>query len=795
MTTLPNDDDIIIIDPNLKDVLGHYFEYDAAVARGAVAIGRKPLVLANAGVEPAIAAEIGAVGTFRQDIWPPPGKRSRWSTLTANLSFLVDIRRALRRRHLAPNAVLFAHTFSTRQFLALALLPLLYFRRRSYTYLYLLRYQPQFYWGPVGRLSFRLLGFLAKYRTIRFVTDSDRLRFEFECLTACPFEVLPIPHVPPADSRPPSIEITCHFVSLGNARDEKGIFEILNAIRLLASSARQDGCRFTLQCNDAAPDVATAIAAFRDENLPGCELLFNKLDSRDYHDLLSQADIVLLPYWRRIYSSRTSGVFMEALSAGKPVIVTDDTWMSDQLRHHGAGLSCPDRDPAALTQAMLRACRDLASLRQRAAVQRDAWVETHNPVALATCLVSPPAAAPGRRRIAVFYPFSDLVEPRRGAARRTSLLIDFIKRGPVDVRVVNPSPASKLKSGNVLYEGHGSRFRIQRVIRLALRIPLICAYGLPGERMVWLCWEFLRPWIDLRLRRRLRSVVAWADVVVLEYPFWACVILPAAHRAGRKVVLTAHDILSEQLTGFPLLRRLVWYLERSALRSADAVLTVSPEDAALLAAQGIKSIVAPNPVDISAFAAAHKAGNDAARQVVAGLGLPFRQFALFVGSRHDPNIAAVAVLRTVAATLAARGDPAGIGIVVAGTCADPERNAAFVALGSVDEALLMDLYRSAQAAVIPLLSGTGSSVKTVEAMAAGLPVIGTAVAFRGLAVTDGETAIVENDTDQFANRLGSLLGDRDRCRRIGEAGRRFAEQFDYRRCFQPYLGLLGLPED
>jgi len=107
----------------------------------------------------------------------------------------------------------------------------------------------------------------------------------------------------------------------------------------------------------------------------------------------------------------------------------------------------------------------------------------------------------------------------------------------------------------------------------------------------------------------------------------------------------------------------------------------------------------------------------------------------------------------------------------------------------------MDLYRSAQAAVIPLLSGTGSSVKTVEAMAAGLPVIGTAVAFRGLAVTDGETAIVENDTDQFANRLGSLLGDRDRCRRIGEAGRRFAEQFDYRRCFQPYLGLLGLPED
>ena len=41
--------------------MGHYFEYDAAVARGAVAIGRKPLVLAHNDVEPHLAAASGAV--------------------------------------------------------------------------------------------------------------------------------------------------------------------------------------------------------------------------------------------------------------------------------------------------------------------------------------------------------------------------------------------------------------------------------------------------------------------------------------------------------------------------------------------------------------------------------------------------------------------------------------------------------------------------------------------------------------------------------------------------------------
>ena len=48
---------------------------------------------------------------------------------------------------------------------------------------------------------------------------------------------------------------------------------------------------------------------------------------------MNKADLILLPYSQESYSVQTSGIFTEALSMGKPVIVTDDTWMSYELKY------------------------------------------------------------------------------------------------------------------------------------------------------------------------------------------------------------------------------------------------------------------------------------------------------------------------------------------------------------------------------------------------------------------------------------------------------------------------------
>ncbi len=55
------------------------------------------------------------------------------------------------------------------------------------------------------------------------------------------------------------------------------------------------------------------------------------LERNKYIDLIQQTDIGLLPYNNARYHARASGVFIEMLSAGVPVIVTAGSWLAVQL--------------------------------------------------------------------------------------------------------------------------------------------------------------------------------------------------------------------------------------------------------------------------------------------------------------------------------------------------------------------------------------------------------------------------------------------------------------------------------
>jgi hypothetical protein len=92
--------------------------------------------------------------------------------------------------------------------------------------------------------------------------------------------------------------------------------------------------------------------------------------------------------------------------------------------------------------------------------------------------------------------------------------------------------------------------------------------------------------------------------------------------------------------------------------------------------------------------------------------------------------------------------------------------------------------------LIPLSSGTGSSLKTIEAMAAGKLVLGTTVAFRGLAVPSGVHALIEDSIDRYRKRIRTLLNDKPVHVRLATAARQLATGFDFR----TYGDLLGLPE-
>jgi glycosyltransferase involved in cell wall biosynthesis len=789
-----------IVDPTLKNLVGHHFAYDAAVAHAASQSGYVPLILAHRAAEREIAENAGVEAVFAEDMWgarrPATWLGRALAKIPANFLFLFTL--AARVRRLPPRSIVFVHSFIDRQILGLALLPLLLSRKRSLIYVYLLRYQPDFYRSAVAACSFFLLERIAERCGVRLATDSERLRDLLEECTTLPIEVLPIPHVPPeacdGAAQPSDRARRCRLVSLGSARDEKGIYEILDAIRILHRDGFGEGYHFVLQCNDPTPEVADAIAAFQAERLPNCELLVETLSPEAYYRQLHQADVVLLPYWRSIYTARTSGVFMEALAAGKPVIATRDSWMSDQLATHGAGMLCDDRNPAVLARAIRQAAADLVPLSARARVSREQWLAQHNPRALVQAIASPESLRVGAtpRRIALLYPWEDFVEKQGGASRRCNLLVDFLAPKGASIRVLQSGRRPPLALPGCHVSALGRVPPSAVLARVLLRLAVLAAAFGKGTRHDWIIWQFVRLSFIGHFRRRIRRLVRWADVVLLEYPFWMSVVGPIARQDGKRVVLTVHDIMATQMSDAPALRNLAWRFERRALGMADRLVAVSSSDQATLRDAGLQAELAPNPADSRLFDLDRLSEP---RRVVAerfGLRLPGRHICLFVGSLHEPNVIAAARIRELARRMRGSAEAADIGLVVAGGCAPADRDGRFVALGRVEDALLMALYALADLVLIPLPYGTGTSLKTIEAMAGGKVVLGTAAAFRGLEVTSGIEAVVEDDLDRYPERMVELLGDDDGRAWIGASARRFAARYDCRSAYQPYLDMLGL---
>ncbi|MEH7306893.1 glycosyltransferase family 4 protein, partial [Neobacillus drentensis] len=69
---------------------------------------------------------------------------------------------------------------------------------------------------------------------------------------------------------------------------------------------------------------------------------------------------------------------------------------------------------------------------------------------------------------------------------------------------------------------------------------------------------------------------------------------------------------------------------------------------------------------------------------------------------------------------------------------------------------LDDVFNGACGMIIPLMFGSGVKLKTLEAMAKGLPVIATDFGVEGIPVTKGVNCLVENNFDNYPDVLSKL---------------------------------------
>ena len=207
--------------------------------------------------------------------------------------------------------------------------------------------------------------------------------------------------------------------------------------------------------------------------------------------------------------------------------------------------------------------------------------------------------------------------------------------------------------------------------------------------------------------------------------------------------------------------------ERTLL-DATVPVTVNDGDRERLATLGIESYTVPLAVGIPPEEALYERAAEARHDSAVRL--------LFIGSFvHASNRdAARWLVRRLAPEL--RSERVPFALVIAGLHAPAWlRKAAGAGVTVLSDAPdLEPLYRSAEIVLAPLPHGGGTKTKTLEAMAWGLPVIGTPQAFTGLPQLDGEAFVVDPlDPLRVARRIAALRDDPELRLHLGFAARRY----------------------
>ncbi|MEM1377927.1 MAG: glycosyltransferase family 4 protein [Pseudomonadota bacterium] len=92
-----------------------------------------------------------------------------------------------------------------------------------------------------------------------------------------------------------------------------------------------------------------------------------------------------------------------------------------------------------------------------------------------------------------------------------------------------------------------------------------------------------------------------------------------------------------------------------------------------------------------------------------------------------------------------------------------------------DPVSLVDIYRHADIAIMPLFEGGGTRIKALEAFSCGLPVVATAKAVEGLGVVDGKHFLRAENAEDFERAIVDLCTDGAKRAALTEAAHHYVQ--------------------
>lgn len=278
--------------------------------------------------------------------------------------------------------------------------------------------------------------------------------------------------------------------------------------------------------------------------------------------------------------------------------------------------------------------------------------------------------------------------------------------------------------------------------------------------------------------QKAKNLIDESDIIIFSHPYLFG--LSKYVEKNKLIVYESHNIeyllKKDYIQNHVLLKRIM-EIEKEACIKSDIIFTTSEEDKIglidIYSAYAEKIFVAPNGVDINKIQFINE---DEKTRTKSLAGLLNHPTILFVGSWHPPNLEA---LEFIVDNLANKIDDCII--LVVGSVRDyylqkhktlPKNVMAF---GTVDEEEKYEIYKLADIAVNPMFSGSGTNLKMLDYMSAGIPAISTEIGARGLRAADSKHVLI-CASDQIHEKIRDLLGNKDLRDKLRRSGRVHVEE-------------------
>jgi glycosyltransferase involved in cell wall biosynthesis len=218
-----------------------------------------------------------------------------------------------------------------------------------------------------------------------FTVENEAMRAAYRKDFGLNTRILPLPF---GDTEPQQTnEGLVRFGFFGDSKCDKGFDLLPRAVALCQREGLDAEFVVQIQHDNWEPRTIEAERALR--ALTGVRLLEGILSGEDYDSWMSQTDVMLLPYDPIAFgAARGSGIFAEAVAAGRPIVASQGTFAGDSIcKQEAEGEVFAPHTSEALAAAIARILPRLPACKARAAERAEEYAPSHSPDAFVDVLL------------------------------------------------------------------------------------------------------------------------------------------------------------------------------------------------------------------------------------------------------------------------------------------------------------------------------------------------------------------------------------------------------------------------